>query len=57
MKKQYNDTEDKIYMEWLRVNRPDRWRKIQRMKLEREHDKKQKPKEEYPWQTANNRSQ
>jgi hypothetical protein len=39
------DTEDKVYMEWLRVNKPDKWRKIQRMKLEREHEKKHKPKE------------
>ena len=40
----YKDTEDKIMMEWLRVNEPDKWRKIQRMKLEREHEKR-KPKE------------
>ena len=31
-------------LEWLRVNRPDKWRKIQRMKLEKEHEKR-KPKE------------
>lgn len=42
MKKSGKDTEDKIMMEWLRVNRPDKWRKIQRMKLEREHDKRKK---------------
>ena len=32
-------------LEWLRVNRPDKWRKIQRMKLEKEHENKHKPKE------------
>jgi hypothetical protein len=44
MNNKHKDTEDKIYMEWLRVNKPDKWRKIQRMKLEREHEKR-KPKE------------
>lgn len=29
-------------LEWLRVNRPDKWRKIQRLKLERKHKKKHK---------------
>ena len=43
-RKHYKEAEDKIYMEWLRVNKPDKWRKIQRMKLEREHEKR-KPKE------------
>lgn len=42
--KKTNEGEDKVYMEWLRVNRPDKWRKIQRMKLEKEHEKR-KPKE------------
>ena len=40
------DTEERIYMEWLRVNKPDKWRKIQRMKLEKEHEKKHKPTKE-----------
>lgn len=40
--RKHKEAEDKVYMEWLRVNRPDKWRKIQRMKLEREHDKRKK---------------
>lgn len=35
-----NEINADITMEWLRVNRPDKWRKIQRMKLEQEHKKK-----------------
>ena len=46
MNKRHADTEERIYMEWLRVNKPDKWRKIQRMKLEKEHEKKHKQNKE-----------
>ena len=31
-----------VYMEWLRVNRPDKWRKIKREEMERKHNDEKK---------------
>lgn len=43
MKKNKRNVDDESTEEkWLRINRPDKWRKLQRLKLEREHKKKHK---------------
>lgn len=47
MTKKSKPDEETIDEKWLRINRPDKWRKIQRMKLEKEHEK-HKPKKEKP---------
>ena len=41
-KNKRNVDDESTEEKWLRINRPDKWRKLQRLKLEREHNKKHK---------------
>ena len=47
MTKKSKPDEETIDEKWLRINRPDKWRRIKRMQLEREHEKKHKKEKKH----------